>query len=56
MTKATPKARAGLMQAELMGPSSHMSSVIATGTQNGFSLPQPLSQHAAVRALKQYQI
>lgn len=49
MTKATPKARAGLMQAELMGPSSHMSSVMATGTQKGFSLPQPLHRMQVVR-------
>ena len=48
MTKAGPKALAGLMHMLLMGPTSHMSSRMASGTEIGPSLgPQPLQKTMA---------
>ena len=45
VTTAGPKALAGLMHMLLMGPTSHMSSKMATGTARGPSLgPHPLQE------------
>ena len=45
VTTAGPKALAGLMQFELMGPVIHMLKVMPRAIAKGASLPQPLHTH-----------
>ncbi len=49
VTRAGPKALAGLMHMELTGPRIHMSKQIAKGTASGPSLPHPLHMTACTQ-------